>query len=140
MVDCGSILSSSNLLQFGYDPVSGGALEFLFGTPSGSLITDTVFPNKPIDILFRGLTFPGSWNTNWTSTNFAAMAEIKDPDPPEGVPEPATLLLTLTGVGAAMSILTGKSAFTSGLRQLAVGAIAAAITYAIGSALGVATT
>ncbi len=48
--------------------------------------------------------------------------------------------LTLAGVGAAMSILTGKSAFTSGLRQLAVGAIAAAITYGIGSALGVATT
>ena len=47
--------------------------------------------------------------------------------------------LTLAGVGAAMSILTGKSAFTSGLRQLAVGAIAAAITYGIGSALGVAT-
>jgi VIT1/CCC1 family predicted Fe2+/Mn2+ transporter len=48
--------------------------------------------------------------------------------------------LTLAGVGAAMSILTGKSAFTSGLRQLTVGAIAAAITYGIGSALGVATT
>jgi VIT1/CCC1 family predicted Fe2+/Mn2+ transporter len=47
--------------------------------------------------------------------------------------------LTLAGVGAAMSILTGKSAFTSGLRQLAVGAIAAFITYGIGSALGVAT-
>jgi vacuolar iron transporter family protein len=48
--------------------------------------------------------------------------------------------LTLAGVGAAMSILTGKSAFISGLRQLTVGAIAAAITYGIGSALGVATT
>jgi vacuolar iron transporter family protein len=48
--------------------------------------------------------------------------------------------LTLAGVGAAMSILTGKSAFTSGLRQLTVGAIAAAITYGIGSALGVAAT
>ena len=47
--------------------------------------------------------------------------------------------LTLAGVGAAMSILTGKSAFTSGLRQLTVGAIAAAITYGIGSVLGVAT-
>jgi VIT1/CCC1 family predicted Fe2+/Mn2+ transporter len=48
--------------------------------------------------------------------------------------------LTLAGVGAAMSILTGKSAVVSGLRQLTVGAIAAAITYGIGSALGVATT
>jgi VIT1/CCC1 family predicted Fe2+/Mn2+ transporter len=48
--------------------------------------------------------------------------------------------LTLAGVGAAMSILTGKSAVVSGLRQLTVGAIAAAITYGIGSALGVAIT
>jgi VIT1/CCC1 family predicted Fe2+/Mn2+ transporter len=48
--------------------------------------------------------------------------------------------LTLAGVGAAMSILTGKSAVVSGLRQLTVGAIAAAITYGIGRALGVATT
>lgn len=48
--------------------------------------------------------------------------------------------LTLAVVGAAMSVLTGKSAFISGLRQLLVGAIAAAITYGIGSALGVATT
>jgi vacuolar iron transporter family protein len=48
--------------------------------------------------------------------------------------------LTLVGVGAAISILTGKSAVVSGLRQLLVGGVAAAITYGIGSALGVATT
>jgi vacuolar iron transporter family protein len=46
--------------------------------------------------------------------------------------------VTLAGVGAAMSVLTGKSAVISGLRQLLVGAVAAAITYAIGSILGVA--
>ena len=101
----GSLLASSNLLQFGYDAVAGGALEFLFGSPSGSLITGTpaVFPDKPIDIIFRGLTFPGSGDSNWSSTNFAAMAEIKDPDPPKGVPEPATLILMLTGVGGALA-------------------------------------
>ena len=48
--------------------------------------------------------------------------------------------LTLVAVGAAMSILTGKSAIVSGLRQLLVGGVAAAITYGIGSVLGVATT
>ena len=47
--------------------------------------------------------------------------------------------LTLVGVGAAISSLTGKSAVVSGLRQLLVGGIAAAITYGIGNALGVAT-
>ncbi len=96
----GALLSTSNLMQFGYDAVAGGALEFLFDTPTGSLVTDGTFPNKPVDVIFRGLLFPGSWNANWTSTNFAAMAEIKDPDPPQGVPEPSTLLLMLTGAGA----------------------------------------
>ena len=47
--------------------------------------------------------------------------------------------LTLVAVGAAISILTGKSAVVSGLRQLLVGGVAAAITYGIGSAFGVAT-
>jgi vacuolar iron transporter family protein len=44
----------------------------------------------------------------------------------------------LAAVGAAMSILTGKSAALSGLRQLLVGGVAAAITYGIGSLFGVA--
>jgi vacuolar iron transporter family protein len=48
--------------------------------------------------------------------------------------------LTLAGVGAAISVLTGKSAFVSGLRQLLVGGIAAAITFGIGSIFGFATT
>jgi hypothetical protein len=99
----GALLSSSNLMQFGYDAVAGGALEFLFDTPAGSLVTDGTFPSKPVDVIFRGLSFPGSWNANWTSTNFAAMAEIKDPDPPQGVPEPSTLLLVLTGAGAGLA-------------------------------------
>ena len=47
---------------------------------------------------------------------------------------------TLAAVGAAISVLTGKSALVSGIRQLAVGGVAAAITFAIGSLLGVATT
>ena len=43
----------------------------------------------------------------------------------------------LFGVGAAVSLLTGKSAIYTGLRQLAIGAAAAAITYAVGSLIGV---
>jgi VIT1/CCC1 family predicted Fe2+/Mn2+ transporter len=47
--------------------------------------------------------------------------------------------LTLAAVGAAMSVLTGKSAVASGARQLLVGGIAAAITFGIGTILGVTT-
>lgn len=42
----------------------------------------------------------------------------------------------LFGVGAAVSLLTGKSAIYTGLRQLAIGAAAAAITYVVGSLIG----
>lgn len=43
----------------------------------------------------------------------------------------------LFGVGAAVSLLTGRSALYTGLRQLGIGAAAAAITYAVGSLIGV---
>jgi VIT1/CCC1 family predicted Fe2+/Mn2+ transporter len=52
----------------------------------------------------------------------------------------ASIALTaaaLFGVGAAVSLLTGKSAIYTGLRQLAIGAGAAAITYGVGSLIGV---
>jgi vacuolar iron transporter family protein len=50
----------------------------------------------------------------------------------------ALAAVTLAGVGAALSILTGRSALFSGARQLAVGAVAAIITYGVGSVLDVA--
>jgi VIT1/CCC1 family predicted Fe2+/Mn2+ transporter len=43
----------------------------------------------------------------------------------------------LFGVGAFLSIFTGKGFFMSGLRQLAIGAVAAAVTFAVGIAIGV---
>ncbi len=45
--------------------------------------------------------------------------------------------LALYGVGATISLFTGRRANASGLRMLAIGAAAGAITYGIGSALGV---
>ena len=45
----------------------------------------------------------------------------------------------LFGVGATLSIFTGRSAAFSGMRQLAIGAVAAAVTFALGSAVGVTT-
>jgi VIT1/CCC1 family predicted Fe2+/Mn2+ transporter len=43
---------------------------------------------------------------------------------------------SLFAVGAAVSIVTGKSMLFSGLRQVVIGAAAAAVTYAVGSLIG----
>src|SRR6185436_15538430 len=45
--------------------------------------------------------------------------------------------ISLFGVGSLISVFTGKSLVYSGLRMLAIGAMAAGITYAIGRLLGV---
>lgn len=45
----------------------------------------------------------------------------------------------LFAVGAAIAVLTGRSALASGLRQVGVGALASLITFTVGSLLGVAT-
>jgi len=47
--------------------------------------------------------------------------------------------LALFGVGASLSLFTGRSAVISGGRQLALGAIAAALTFVIGRIIGVST-
>jgi VIT1/CCC1 family predicted Fe2+/Mn2+ transporter len=44
--------------------------------------------------------------------------------------------LALFGVGAALSLFTGRQAWLGGLRMLGIGAAAGAATYAIGTALG----
>jgi vacuolar iron transporter family protein len=46
-------------------------------------------------------------------------------------------LLALFVVGAAVSLLTGRSALRSGLRQVLIGGLAATITFAVGSVIGV---
>jgi VIT1/CCC1 family predicted Fe2+/Mn2+ transporter len=48
--------------------------------------------------------------------------------------------LALFAVGAAITLVTGRGAVRSGLRQLAFGLAAAAVTFGIGSLLGVAVT
>lgn len=47
--------------------------------------------------------------------------------------------LALFGVGASLSLFTGRSAVISGGRQLGLGALAAALTFAIGRVIGVST-
>jgi len=47
-------------------------------------------------------------------------------------------LVALFAVGAAVSLLTGRGAIFSGVRQLVIGLAAALVTYTIGSIIGVA--
>jgi VIT1/CCC1 family predicted Fe2+/Mn2+ transporter len=47
-------------------------------------------------------------------------------------------LAALFGVGAAVSLLTGRSLLFSGMRQVLIGSAAAAVTYVVGRAIGVA--
>ena len=46
-------------------------------------------------------------------------------------------LIALFAVGAGVSLLTGRGLLFSGLRQLGIGLVAATVTYAIGSLIGV---
>ena len=46
-------------------------------------------------------------------------------------------LVALFAVGAAVSLLTGRGTVFSGLRQVGIGAVAAAVTYAVGTVVGV---
>ena len=46
-------------------------------------------------------------------------------------------LVALFAVGAGVSLLTGRGLLFSGFRQLGIGLVAAAVTYAIGSLIGV---
>jgi VIT1/CCC1 family predicted Fe2+/Mn2+ transporter len=46
-------------------------------------------------------------------------------------------MVALFLVGAGVSLLTGKSVWRSGLRQMLIGGLAAAVTFAVGSLLGV---
>lgn len=55
----------------------------------------------------------------------------------------ATIVVTggaLFGVGATLSLFTGRSALMSGLRMFAIGAAAGGVTYMVGSLLGVSLT
>jgi VIT1/CCC1 family predicted Fe2+/Mn2+ transporter len=49
----------------------------------------------------------------------------------------AVSAITLLGVGAALSLFTGRGALRSGLRMLAIGLAAGALTYLIGKIVGV---
>ncbi len=46
------------------------------------------------------------------------------------------VVLTLSGVGAGLGLLNGRSALRSGLRQVLAGGLAAAVTFGVGHLIG----
>jgi VIT1/CCC1 family predicted Fe2+/Mn2+ transporter len=59
--------------------------------------------------------------------------------PPFVIASAALAAVAAFGVGATLSLFTGRNPLVSGGRQLALGVIAAALTFAIGRAIGVST-
>jgi vacuolar iron transporter family protein len=45
--------------------------------------------------------------------------------------------LALFTTGASITLMTGKNAFISGFRQVAIGLLAAVLTYGVGKLIGV---
>ena len=52
----------------------------------------------------------------------------------------ALTAVSLFGVGAVISLFTGRNALRDGLRMLAIGAAAGGVTYAVGKLMGVSLT
>jgi hypothetical protein len=104
------LLKSVNLLAFGYsyDAAKGGALEFLFGSPTGTYTTNgnaalgipsTFNPAMPLDALFNiGTGFLGNFAADWQ--NSGGTGDVRSGV--QGTPEPSALLLTLVGGAGLM--------------------------------------
>jgi len=112
-----------------------------------TLIAD---PERALDALAReelGLN-PDELGSPWgaASASFLAFAAgaaipllpfVLDEGPRAFAASIGIAAVALFGVGATLSLFTGRSALASGLRMLAIGAAAGAATYAIGSLVGV---
>jgi len=112
-----------------------------------TLIAD---PERALDALAReelGLN-PDELGSPWgaASASFLAFAAgaaipllpfVLGEGPRAFVASIAIAAAALFGVGATLSLFTGRSALASGLRMLAIGSAAGAATYAIGSLVGV---
>lgn len=98
--------------ELGLDPAALGSP---WGAASGSFLAFAAGAILPVIPYFFGAGWP----------HFAASAIASG--------------AALFAVGVGVSLFTGRSALYSGLRQLGLGAAAAAITFAIGSAIGAGT-
>lgn len=85
------------------------------------------------------------WQAAWASFVLFALGAVVPVVPFLFTAGPQAILLAAAGsgvalyaVGAAITLVTGRSAWRSGLRQLAFGLGAAAVTYGVGAAIGMA--
>lgn len=107
-------------------------------------------PDVALDTLAReelGLD-PGSLGSSWTAAGSSFLAFATGALVPllpflfaagRGAVVTSAVLsaLALAGVGAVLSVFTGRSAVRSGLRMVAIGGAAALITYLVGALIGV---
>jgi len=123
-----------------------------FAPDEAARIAHRIFqdPDLALDTLVReelGLD-PGELGSPWGAAggSFAAFAlgaavpvvpYVLASGDPAFVASLAVSLVALFAVGAAVSLLTGRGALFSGFRQVGIGALAAAITWAVGRAIGV---
>jgi len=93
------LLKSVPLLAFGFDPIKGGVMEFLFAPPTGSYTADpTAYYSSalPIDVMLSvGSGFNGNFAASWSSSG--GTGDVRGAL--EATPEPSALLLTLVGIG-----------------------------------------
>jgi hypothetical protein len=110
------LLKSVNLRAFDYDETRGGALEFLFESPTGAYTTPNnptggvVFdPTLDIDVtLLPGSGFLGNWASSWSSSG--GTADARTADYTDGTPEPSSILLTLLGAAGLGALRRRKTA------------------------------
>ena len=104
-----------------------------------SLVADIIMP--PIGLLTGGVDF-SSLFISLSGGTYNSIAEAKQAGA-------ATLNVVLSlivsalglfGVGALLSLFTGRGMLFSGSRQLIIGAIAAVLTFGLGSIIGVSAT
>lgn len=112
LLDRGAALDTLVREELGLDP---GELGSPWGAAIGSFLAFAVGALLPVLPFFLG---------GGTAVVIASMAVAG---------------LALFGVGASLSIFTGRNAFLSGARQLAIGGVAAGLTFALGAAIGVST-
>jgi len=111
MADHQSALDTLSREELGIDPEElGGAAR---GAAASSYVLFCIGAIVPV--------FPFLLLSGWSAVVVSALTSVAG----------------LFGIGAAITLFTGRSALYSGVRQVLVGAAAAALTYALGALLGV---
>jgi len=107
------MLYSATLMDFKYDAVVGGAMEFLFGPATGSyagIYSDT----KSLDVILTpGTGFKGTFATGFTSSS--GTAALRGESPTQATPEPSALLLMMVAGAGLLGATTHAQRSRRGL-------------------------